>query len=180
MYCSLHVKNYHCYKVEKYHYCLSYCYFISWLEQAGRSAGYWPNRITPYTMRMPKTAIGHCHLPLAIVFLFEFSKMICWFPVIVQPVPIVFLPKLLIDYFFCFFFFAFYLLSIFLKSSVIAFIGASATRLPWSSSSRYVWYCQSLLSIRYWQMSSLLSIATDKCHPYCQSLLTNNIPIVNR
>ena len=44
-----------------------YCYVISWLEQAGRNAGYLPNIITPYTLRMPKTAIAHCHLPLAIV-----------------------------------------------------------------------------------------------------------------
>ena len=126
--------------------------------------------------------IAHCHLPLAIVF-FCFSSQI-WFAYSL----LLFNQYLLFSHLTCWsitsfvFLFVLYLVSIFLKNLMMAFIGASATSLPWSSSSCYVWCCQSLLSIRYWQMSSLLSIATDKCHPYCQSLVTKptrfNLPWV--
>ena len=119
--------------------------------------------------------------------------MICWFPVIVQPVPIVFLPKLLIDYFFCFVFFCILLVIYFFKKlsdcvywgkrNQITLIIIKPLRLILSIPIVNSLLTNVILIVnRYWQMSSLLSIATDKCHPYCQSLVTKptrfNLPWV--
>ena len=108
--------------------------------------------------------------------------MICWFPVIVQPVPIVFSPNLLVDYFFCFSFCALPVIYFFKKLSDCVYWGKrnqltliiiKPLRLMLSIPIVNSLLTNVILIVnRYWQMSSLLSIATDKCHPYCQSLVT--------
>ena len=118
--------------------------------------------------------------------------MICWFPVIVQPVPIVFSPNLLVDYFFCFSFCALPVIYFFKKLSDCVYWGKrnqltliiiKPLRLMLSIPIVNSLLTNVILIVnRYWQMSSLLSTATDKCHPYCQSLVTKptrfNLPWV--